>query len=465
MTTSSIGARIGKAARPVHGHAMLRLLVIGSLWLLAIAVCALAAIYFPAKAVLAPLPGEWSIPLRLVGPVQLQAGVPSLIRLATASWLGPVLHGRIIGTRSGTLHFGWEESTRTLAVRCSPCTLRTSALGGDAVTLDELRLTVRRDGGSIAGELGAGGLRAFWRGELAPDRLRLRIELPLTSIADGYELFHAAIPELAQARIEGRFGFTAQLSLPDSSLSIAPLVEGFQVSGLGTEALVTARSACDPGRDASTARADGRAVNRVSRLTADSWLAHAVVAAEDQRFYEHMGFDLVELAAAVTRNQVQPVMVSPNEPANRSPHGASTLSQQLARLLLTGSERSSVRKLRELLYAVEMERTLGKPRILQLYLAHAPWGPGLCGAEAAASRYFGRRAHDLTPVQAAWLAAMLHNPELEAARWVETGQINRARTEVVVLGMHALPRRQRLLLVKSLGDLRWPPPGQKSSTN
>ena len=461
MTTSPIGARLGKAARPVHGHAMLRLLVFGSLWLLAFAGCALAAIYFTAKAVLAPLPGEWSIPLRLVGPVQLQAGVPSLIRLATASWVGPVLQGRSIGTRSGMLHFGWQDATHTLAVRCTPCNLRTGALGGDTVTLDEVRLTVRRDGGSIAGELGAGGLRAFWRGELAPDKLRLRIEVPLTSIADGYALIHAAIPELAQARIEGRFGFTAQLSLPNGSLSIAPRVEGFQVSGLGTEALVAARSACDPGRDART----GRAVKRVSRLTADSWLARAVVAAEDQRFFEHPGFDLLELAAAVTRNQAQLGLASVNDPADRSLRGASTLSQQLAKLLLTGSERSSVRKLRELLYAVEMEQTLGKPRILQLYLAHAPWGPGGCGAEAAAGHYFGRRAHDLTPVQAAWLAAMLHNPELEAARWVESGQINRARTAAVIMGMHALPRRQRLLLVESLGDVRWPPPGQKSSIN
>ena len=56
-----------------------------------------------------------------------------------------------------------------------------------------------------------------------------------------------------------------------------------------------------------------------------------------------------------------------------------------------------MRKLRELLYAVEMERTLGKPRILRLYLDNAPWGPRLCGAEAAAAHYFGVRAHELTP--------------------------------------------------------------------
>ena len=62
-------------------------------------------------------------------------------------------------------------------------------------------------------------------------------------------------------------------------------------------------------------------------------------------------------------------------PAPGTPlRGASTLSQQVAKLLVTGGERSPVRKLRELLYAVEMEQTLGKARILRLYLDNAPWG-------------------------------------------------------------------------------------------
>ena len=91
--------------------------------------------------------------------------------------------------------------------------------------------------------------------------------------------------------------------------------------------------------------------------------------------------------------------------------GGSTLTQQLARLLVTGGERSAERKLRELLYAVEMEQTLGKPRILRLYLDNAPWGVdasgGLCGAEAAARHYFRRAAVRLEPAQAVWLAAML----------------------------------------------------------
>ena len=83
------------------------------------------------------------------------------------------------------------------------------------------------------------------------------------------------------------------------------------------------------------------------------------------------------------------------------------MTQQLARTLFTGGEKTAARKLRELLYAIEMERTLGKPRILELYLNTVDWGPGLCGARAAARTYFRKRPEQLTPLEAAWLAGIL----------------------------------------------------------
>jgi len=266
--------------------------------------------------------------------------------------------------------------------------------------------------------------------------LRLNLQLPMTPAADGYALFGAAIPETARAHIEGRFALQATLVLPEGGLNIVPQVEGLQVSGLGTEAFATARSGCS---------------KAASRLTTSSWLARAVVAAEDQRFFEHSGFDLAEFSAALARNQRDGVQ-------GRIERGGSTLSQQLAKMLVTGDERSPVRKLRELLYAVEMERTLGKPRILQLYMAHAPWGPGICGAEAASRRYFGRPAHELSPTQAAWLAAMLHNPGLETRRWAETGHINVARTQWVLMAMRPMPRKQRSRLAEEVEQLAWPAP-------
>ncbi|MDB5868397.1 MAG: glycosyl transferase, family 51, partial [Polaromonas sp.] len=302
--------------------------------LLALMAAGVVALYLAARALLAPLPGEWATALRF-GPVQLQASVPALIRLATAPWLAPLLHGRTLATRAGPVQLHWQASSQTLALRCAPCAVRAPGLGGAPLVFDELRLTVKRHGEQLDGEVSAGKVRATWRGKLQQGGLRLTVQLPMTPLADGYALFRASIPEVAQARIEGRFAFTATLGLPGGEFSLTPQIEAFQVSGLGTEALVNARSGCS---------------DTTSRLSPESWLARAVVAAEDQRFYEHGGYDLAELSAARAENQ------SKREEGHAG-RGASTLPQQLAKLLVTGDERSPLRTLRELLYAVEMEQT------------------------------------------------------------------------------------------------------------
>lgn len=411
--------------------------------LLILAAVCLVTLYLTARVLLAPLPGEWSIPLRL-GPVQLEASVPTLIRLVTAPSLAPLLHGRTLAMHAGPTRLAWQESSRTLTLRCVPCAVRAPGLGSEPLAFGEVLLTLQRQGELLSGTLSSGKVRASWRSKLEKDGLRLQLQLPMTPIADVYALFRATIPELAQARIEGVFGLAATLSLPGSQFSMTPDIQGFQVSGLGTEALVNARSSCS---------------KIVSRLTPDSWLTHAVVAAEDQRLDESSGQALTPPGAALKPGAALPPGQGAG-PQGQAGQGSSTLSQQLAKMLVTGDAHSPVRKLRELLYAVEMERTLGKPSILQLYLTHAPWGPGVCGAEAAAKRYFGRRADLLSPSQAAWLAAMLHDPRLEVEHWASTGQINVARTQWVLQGMPTLPRKQRLRLAEEVAKVKWkaPPP-------
>jgi membrane peptidoglycan carboxypeptidase len=127
----------------------------------------------------------------------------------------------------------------------------------------------------------------------------------------------------------------------------------------------------------------------------------------------------------------------------------------VAKLLVAGGERSPVRKLRELLYAVEMEQTLGKARILRLYLDHAPWGATVCGAQAAAHTYFGKRADQLTAAQAVWLAAMLHNPVVEARNWKVTGQINQARAQWVAANLRPMRKARRAQLLDAIAEVRW----------
>ncbi len=155
---------------------------------------------------------------------------------------------------------------------------------------------------------------------------------------------------------------------------------------------------------AALARARGRAYHvtrawvpyeRISPL-----LRRAVLVAEDDAFFQHGGLDWSELAASARRNLE----------ARRVVRGGSTITQQLARNLFLGDQRTLTRKLTEVFLALRMERALSKRRIFELYLNLIEWGDGTFGAEAAARRYFGVSAADLTPRQAVLLAAVIINP-------------------------------------------------------
>ena len=257
----------------------------------------------------------------------------------------------------------------------------------------------------------------------------MRLQGPDAPARHWLALLAPGLPELAVARIDGRIGADAELQLPARTLQVTPRVQGLAVSGLGTERWAHARSSCGP--------------HRVH--DARGWLARAVLAAEDQRFFEHPGYDLAELLAALDANQQHAAIR----------RGGSTITQQVAKLMVAGDERTLARKLRELLYAVEIEQTLGKARILQLYLNLAPWGEDaegrlVCGADAAARHYFNVPARRLTPRQAVTLAAMLRNPQREAARWAQEGSVDRDRLAWIAQQVRGVPVRQRRALVAQL---------------
>jgi monofunctional glycosyltransferase len=128
-------------------------------------------------------------------------------------------------------------------------------------------------------------------------------------------------------------------------------------------------------------------------------LQHAVVAAEDARFYQHHGFDWREI-----RNAVQ------DDLDNRRVRGASTITQQLVKNIFFGTARSFLRKGLEATLVPVAEFSLGKRRILELYLNVAEWGPAVYGAEAAARRYYSTSAAGLDRGQALRLAAILPDP-------------------------------------------------------
>jgi len=135
----------------------------------------------------------------------------------------------------------------------------------------------------------------------------------------------------------------------------------------------------------------------IERMSPD--FQHAVVAAEDARFYRHHGFDWTEIQNAVD-----------DDLADRRVRGASTITQQLVKNLFFGTGRSWIRKGVEASLVPVAEYALDKRRILELYLNVVEWGPGVYGAEAAAQFHYSTTARKTNREQGERLAAVLPSP-------------------------------------------------------
>jgi monofunctional biosynthetic peptidoglycan transglycosylase len=158
-------------------------------------------------------------------------------------------------------------------------------------------------------------------------------------------------------------------------------------------------------------------VSRISRH-----LVHAVLAAEDQKFFGHEGVDWDAVKESVEANRK----------AGRFARGGSTITQQLAKNLYFGTSKTPQRKLRELIVSRWLEQELTKRRILELYLNVIEWGDGIYGAEAAARAWAGKSAAVLEPAEAAQLAAMIPNPRRINPR-VNAARLARAQRRVLWL--------------------------------
>ncbi len=129
-------------------------------------------------------------------------------------------------------------------------------------------------------------------------------------------------------------------------------------------------------------------------------LQHAVIAAEDERFYQHHGFDW----------QAMEIAAEDDMQGGRRIRGGSTITQQLVKNLFFGTGRSILRKGAEFTLVPLAELVLGKQRILELYLNEVEWGPGIYGVEAASRAYYGTSARKINRDEAARLAAVLPLP-------------------------------------------------------
>ena len=130
------------------------------------------------------------------------------------------------------------------------------------------------------------------------------------------------------------------------------------------------------------------------------YLIKAVLIAEDDKFWNHEGFDYEAIQKAIEKDIK----------AGRFKFGGSTISQQLARNLYLSPAKTPLRKMREAIITWRMEKVLSKRRILELYLNLVEWGEGIFGVEAASRHYYGKPSSELTPQEAARLAAVLPNP-------------------------------------------------------
>ena len=206
----------------------------------------------------------------------------------------------------------------------------------------------------------------------------------------------------------------AYLTLPD----VRPL----KTNNPSTTAFIELRAA--------EARAKGHQPRRAQRWVAyrniSPNLTRAVLVAEDDLFWQHEGLDIDQLQESLSTDWAR----------GRLARGGSTITQQLAKNLYLSPSKNPLRKLRELLIARRLEAELKKARILELYLNVIEWGDGLYGAEAASRAYFGASAADMSPQQAALLAAAIVNPRLlnpahPSARLIRRQQLILRRMNIV----------------------------------
>lgn len=424
--------------------------------LLALFITAAIAIALIVKLVLAPAKGEWSEQVKY-GPIGVDVGVPTVLRLVTASWFAPQLAGHTFDTRFGTLRFGWSQAN-VLEVNCEPCSLAVPELGDKPVQVQRLALTVRRDVDSMFGNLRAipmgatsSELRGRWSGRLTQKDLYLSAEVDDAPIGQWYQLLVPELPELRRARIGGTASLRMQLALPDGGFSLQPRLVMFTVDGLGADGLLESRAA---------------SCGTQAKLANDAWLSRGAVAALDADFFQHPGYESASLArsragtpgaAPAATGSAKAERVSATRIAVHTP-SPPTLNVQVARRLLPPLPHPEAQQLRDLLYAVELERAPGKQRLLQAYLDMAPWGEQICGAEAAARRYFRRSARSLEPSQAIWMATLLRDPDAMVQKWRAEGQIDKPRARNVAEQVREITAGQRAALLRGVANARFVAP-------
>jgi penicillin-binding protein 1A len=184
-----------------------------------------------------------------------------------------------------------------------------------------------------------------------------------------------------------------------------------------------------------------------------SYLPKAFIAIEDRRFYEHHGIDPIGLIRATVANTL-----------HRSiSQGGSTITQQLAKNVFLSRNRDLMRKLQEVMLALWLEHKFAKTEILELYLNRVYFGAGAYGVEAAAQRYFGKSARDVTLSEAALLAGLVKSPSRLAPTKNYEGAERRAQRVLAAMSDAGLLKKDVAQAAMALGPSIVRPSGGGSS--
>jgi monofunctional biosynthetic peptidoglycan transglycosylase len=175
------------------------------------------------------------------------------------------------------------------------------------------------------------------------------------------------------------------------------------------------------------------------------FLIKAVTIAEDDKFYQHEGFDFEAMQQALEKDIK----------AGKFKAGGSTISQQLAKNLYLTPSKNPVRKVKEAVLTWRLERVLSKKRIMELYLNVVEWGEGIFGAEMAARTWYGKAAAALGPEEAARLAVVLPNPKKYNPRSSSKYVANRSRIVYNIMV-------RRGIVIPVYEEIMTPAPGEPS---
>jgi hypothetical protein len=291
----------------------------------------------------------------------------------------------------------------------------------------ELKLQWNEGAVQIQGTLGEVDFSAEGKAQPSPLALDLQLTIEEAELVDVVAIFGSLVPEAGNAKLSGSMGLSAQLRGPPWQIDPSPSARELSATGVLPQSF-RSRMVSWQATNASgipVRKQTGPAHPDWVSLSEAGWLPMAVVASEDGGFQTHPGYQMTAIRQALSQAK-----------AGERLRGGSTLTQQLAKNLFLSSDRTLVRKLRELLLALELERALSKTAILSLYLNVVELGPGIHGIGAASDAYFLKAPSALTLTEAAWLASILPSPRSAHAR-ARAGKPHRARLRTILARMAA----------------------------